>query len=143
MFWYSSRYRSTYLCAKWISQFKNLILLSIHFTAQIELQEKIQTSKNSQSNIQQNFIQFILNNLLKLRKFYLNSCPVQDLKMESQSLEKFCLYRSEFVSIKTLKTPKLRNQSFTSLNCSDIRMLTQMRRAKNFLFWVNLVPKHL
>ena len=121
MFWYSSRHRSTYLCAKWISQFKNLIFLSIHFTAQIELQEKIQTSKNSQSNIQQNFIQFILNNLLKLRKFYLNSCPVQDLKMESQSLEKFCLYRSEFVSIKTLKTPKLRDQLITSLMADDSR----------------------
>ena len=104
--------KKSYNCAKIIGQFKNLRFLSLHFTAQIELQEKIKAVKTSQENIQKNFIQYLLCKLPKLKTLYINSCPVHELSIKSSSLEKLCLYKSEFVNLKYLNTPKLKTLMF-------------------------------
>lgn len=100
--------RKLYTCARLIANFKKLTFLSLHFTAQIELQEKIKSSTSSQENIQKNFIQFLVTSLPKLKYLYLHSCPVQGLCISSESIEKLCIYKSEFVHMKYLNTPKLK-----------------------------------
>ena len=97
-----------YRCAQYCSQFKNLTFLSLHFTPQIELNEKVRNCEKSQKSLQINFIDKILENCTKLQKLYLYSCPIQELKIHSNSLEKLCIYKSEFVELCDLQTPKLK-----------------------------------
>ena len=98
---------STFKCAQLLSQFKNLRFLSLHFTAHIELHEKIKSSLSSQRFIQTQFIDLILEHLPRLKTLYFYSCPVQKLSIRSNSLEKLSIYKSEFVEIESLYTPRL------------------------------------
>ena len=74
----------TYTCARLISKFKNLVFLSLHFTAQIELQEKIRSLSTSQENIQKNFIAFLLQKMPQLKQ--LVSCNIRVLSARGRRL---------------------------------------------------------
>ena len=54
----------------------------------------------------------MVTNLKKLKQLYIFVCPTQELVVRSDSLEKLCIYKSEFVSIKELKTPNLKSLMF-------------------------------
>ena len=97
-----------YKCAQFCSQFKNLTFLSLHFTPQLELNEKVRHCDKSQNSLQKYFINYILEHCTKLQKFYLYSCPIQQLKIHSTSLEKLCIYKSEFVELCDVQTPNLK-----------------------------------
>ena len=97
-------FKSAYYCG----QFTNLTFLSLHFTPQIELNEKLEGTDSSQRFIQQQFINQLLKKLPRLKKLYLHSCPIQKLVIHSETLEKLCIYRAEFLDLKELKTPRLK-----------------------------------
>jgi hypothetical protein len=99
-------------CGQLLSQLKQLTFLGLHFTAHIELQEKIRASESSQNFISQNFIGVVTSNLKNLKTLYMYSCPVQKLSISSESLQKLCIYKSEFVEINSLNTPKLTTLMF-------------------------------
>ena len=96
-----------YRCADVICSFKNLRYLALHFTPQIELQQRILGT-----NYGQNIISQITSSLTRLKTFYIFVCPIQNLKIQSNSLEKLCIYKSEFVDIKEMNTPKLKTLMF-------------------------------
>merc|ERR1712029_1035343 len=80
----------------------------MHFTQQIELKQRIL----GQDSPAQDMIQTVVTNLKKLKQLYIFVCPTQELIVKSDSLEKLCIYKSEFVSIKELKTPNLKSLMF-------------------------------
>ncbi len=94
--------------AQFIMQFRNLTFLSLHFTPQIELNEKLEGTESSQKFIQHQFLDSILAHCSKLKKLYLYACPIQRLTVRSDSLEKLCIYRAEFLELKELRCPKLK-----------------------------------
>ena len=96
-----------YRCADFICSFKNLSYLAMHFTPQIELQQRILGT-----NFGQNIITQITSSLSHLKTLYIFVCPIQNLKIHSNSLEKLCIYKSEFVDIKEMNTPKLKTLMF-------------------------------
>ena len=96
-----------YRCADFICSFKNLTYLAMHFTPQIELQQRILGT-----NYGQNIINQITSSLNRLKTLYIFVCPIQNLKIRSSSLEKLCIYKSEFVDIKEMNTPKLKTLMF-------------------------------
>ena len=79
----------------------------MHFTPQIELQQRI-----FGTNSTQDFISQITSSLTHLKTLYVFVCPTQNLTITSKSLEKLCIYKSEFVDIKELNTPNLRTLMF-------------------------------
>ncbi len=95
--------RGRFRCAHMISKFKKLTFLGLHFTAHIELQQRIRGSDCAQS-----FMAKILDSLDNLKSLYVYSCPVQKLSLRSRSLEKLCIYKSEFLEIEKLDAPNLR-----------------------------------
>lgn len=100
--------QASFKSALYCVQFTNLTFLSLHFTPQIELNEKLEGNEASQKIIQEEFINVILKKLPKLKKLYLHACPIQQLVIHSDTLEKLCIYRAEFLELKELKTPKLK-----------------------------------
>ena len=96
-----------YRCADFICSFKNLTYLAMHFTPQIELQQRILGT-----NCAQDIISQITSSLVRLKTLYIFVCPIQNLKITSNSLEKVCIYKSEFVDIKEMNTPKLKTLMF-------------------------------
>jgi len=96
-----------YRCADFICSFKNLTYLAMHFTPQIELQQRILGT-----NCAQNIISQITSSLPRLKTLYIFVCPVQNLKITSNSLRKLCIYKSEFVDIKEMNTPNLKTLMF-------------------------------
>ena len=103
----SSKLHIHYRCADFICCFKNLTYLAMHFTPQIELQQRILGTNHAQNLISQ-----ITASLIRLKTMYVFACPIQNLKISSNSLEKLCIYKSEFVDIKEMKTPKLKSLMF-------------------------------
>ena len=103
----SSKFHIHYRCADFICSFKNLTYLAMHFTPQIELQQRILGTNHAQNLISQ-----ITASLFRLKTMYVFACPIQNLKISSNSLEKLCIYKSEFVDIKEMKTPKLKSLMF-------------------------------
>ena len=57
-----------YKCAQFCSQFKNLTFLSLHFTPQLELNEKVKSCDKSQKSLQKYFINHILEHCTKLHR---------------------------------------------------------------------------
>ena len=96
-----------YRCADFICCFKNLTYLAMHFTPQIELQQRILGTNSAQNIISQ-----ITSSLHHLKTLYIFVCPIQNLKITSNSLEKLCIYKSEFVDIKEMRTPNLKTLMF-------------------------------
>ena len=90
-----------------ISRFKKLQFLSLHFTAHIELQQRILGSDSAQA-----FMIKIMDQLTDLKSLYMYSCPIQNLTIKSPSLEKLCIYKSEFLEIQKLDAPNLKTLMF-------------------------------
>jgi len=104
--------QAVFKSAEFCGQFINLTFLSLHFTPQIELNERLEGTESSQKFIQEKFINTILKKLPKLKKLYLHACPIQHLVIKSNTLEKLCIYRSEFLDIKEIHAPKLKTLMF-------------------------------
>ena len=94
-------------CAKIITQFKNLIHLCLHFSPQIELQQRI-----CGKNYAQSFFDEITSILTKLKTLYVIRCPSQNISLKSSSIEKLGLYKSEFLYLKELSAPNLKTFMF-------------------------------
>lgn len=94
-------------CADLIGKFKHLRFLAVHFTHQIELQQRVLGRNSAQKMLMQ-----IVADLKSLRTLYVFVCPTNELIIHSESLEKLCIYKSEFVHIKELITPNLRSLMF-------------------------------
>lgn len=99
---------TNFRCAAILSRFSNLTFLALHFTQQIELKQRI-LGRNQDG---QDMIQSVVTNLKKLKQLYVFVCPTTELVVHSDTLEKLCIYKSEFVSIKELRTPKLKSLMF-------------------------------
>ena len=99
---------SPFRCSAILSKFTNLTFLAMHFTQQIELKQRIL----GQNSAAQDMIQTVVTNLKKLKQLYIFVCPTQELVVHSDSLEKLCIYKSEFVSIKELKMLNLKSLMF-------------------------------
>ena len=104
--------QAVFKSAEFCGQYMNLTFLSLHFTPQIELNERLEGNETSQKFIQEKFINLILKKLPKLKKLYLHACPIQQLVIKSNTLEKLCIYRSEFLEIKQISAPKLKTLMF-------------------------------
>ena len=104
--------QAVFKSAEFCGQYMNLTFLSLHFTPQIELNERLEGNETSQKFIQEKFINIILKKLPKLKKLYLHACPIQQLVIKSNTLEKLCIYRSEFLEIKQISAPKLKTLMF-------------------------------
>ena len=50
----------------------------------------------------------ILTELTNLKTLYIFVCPAQKLSIKSKSLEKVCIYKSEFVDLRSLDLPNLK-----------------------------------
>lgn len=90
-------------CASLLSSFKNLHFLSLHFTPQIELRQRILGTGNMQELVDR-----LLCDLTQLKTLYIFVCPAQKLSIRSESLEKICIYKSEFVELTRVNCPKLK-----------------------------------
>ena len=99
--------KDKFRCADIITRFKNLTFLALHFTQQIELQQRILGLNSAQG-----LIQDIVSQLKKLKMLYIFVCPTRNLVIHSESLEKLCIYKSEFVRIEDIRTPKLKSLMF-------------------------------
>lgn len=86
-----------------ISQFSGLRSLSIHFSAHIELNERILNSIEAQE-----FIDVILDNLPSLRVFNIYICPPRRLRISSITLREFGIFKSDSVEITKLDLPNLK-----------------------------------
>jgi hypothetical protein len=92
-----------------LSQFSNLVFLSVAFNTKIELQQKVLGRRDGQKMIGK-----LVYRLRRLNTLYIFNCPTDRLVIHSNSLERMHIYRSEFAAIKELKTPKLRKLMFHS-----------------------------
>jgi len=97
-----SRGRRFFKFAEIITQFSRLRSLSIHFSAHIELNQRILNSEDAQ-----NFIDIILANLSSLRTFNIYICPPRKLRIFSNTLQEFGVFKSDSVEITKLSLPNL------------------------------------
>jgi len=86
-----------------ITSFKNLQRLCIHFSAHIELNQRILHSNDAQK-----LIDVILAELPHLKVLNIYTFPPVRISLESPGLIEFGLFKSELTSIVQLKTPALR-----------------------------------
>jgi len=97
-----SRGRRFFKFAEIITQFSRLKSLSIHFSAHIELNQRILNSEDAQ-----NFIDIILANLPSLRIFNIYICPPRKLRIASNTLNEFGIFKSDSIEITKLNLPNL------------------------------------
>lgn len=97
-----SRGRRSFKFAEIITQFSHLRSLSIHFSAHIELNQRILNSEEAQ-----NFIDIILATLTGLKTFNVYICPPRKLRISSSTLQEFGIFKSDSVEITKLNLPSL------------------------------------
>ena len=97
-----SRGRRFFKFAEIITQFSRLRSLSLHFSAHIELNQRILNSEDAQ-----NFIDIILANLASLKTFNIYICPPRKLRISSNTLQEFGIFKSDSVEITKLNLPNL------------------------------------
>lgn len=88
--------------AEIITSFKNLRSLSLHFSAHIELNQRILKSEDAQ-----NLLNILLANLTSLKTFNIFICPPRKLRLQSESLQELGIYKSDSVEVKCLHLPNL------------------------------------
>ena len=89
-------------CGEIVTSFKNLTFLSMSFNETIELRQKLERRSDARS-----LIRSVLGQLKRLKTLYLFHCPGDDLVIESDTLERLHIYKSEFAAVHTIKTPNL------------------------------------
>ena len=97
-----SRGRRYFRFAEIIASFRALRSLSIHFSAHIELNQRILNNDDAQS-----FIDLVLANLPNLVTFNIFICPPRRLRVASRSLKELGVYKSDSVEITSLALPAL------------------------------------
>jgi len=97
-----SKGRRTFKFAEIIGQFSRLRSLSLHFSAHIELNQRILNSEDAQ-----NFIDVLLSNLTSLKTLNIFICPPRKLRIASNSLLEFGIFKSDSVEITKLNLPNL------------------------------------
>jgi len=97
-----SRGRRFFKFAEIITQFSRLRSLSIHFSAHIELNQRILNSEDAQ-----NFIDIILANLPSLKTFNIYICPPRKLRISSNTLHELGIFKSDSIEITSLNLPHL------------------------------------
>jgi len=110
---------TTFRFAELISSFKHLQKLSIHFSAHIELNQRILHSTDAQK-----LLNIVLAELVHLRVLNIYTFPPVQIHLHSASLTEFGLFKSELTRIVTLNTPALRKlsveENFKKLILSNI-----------------------
>ena len=104
-----SRGRRSFRFAEILTQFSSLRSLSIHFSAHIELNQRILNNDDPQ-----NMIDVLLSNLPTLRTFNIFICPPRKLHVKSHNLRQFGIFKSDAIELTRLELP-----SVTSLNIHE------------------------
>ena len=101
-----SRGKISYRFAEILTKFQNLRSLSIHFSAHIELNQRILNTKDSQI-----LIDTLLSNLPNLKTFNIFICPPRTLQVSSRNLQELGIFKSDAIEIRKLYLPSLRKLS--------------------------------
>jgi len=97
-----SKGRRSFKFAEILTQFTQLRSLSIHFSAHIELNQRILNSDAAQ-----NLIDILLSNLPNLKTFNIFICPQRRLHIKSRSLQEFGIFKSDAIEMTRLDLPNL------------------------------------
>ena len=97
-----SRGKRSFKFVEILTQFSNLRSLSIHFSAHIELNQRIMNNDDSQ-----NMIDILLSNLPRLQTFNIYICPPRKLHIKSRTLQEFGLFKSDAIELTKLELPNL------------------------------------
>ena len=98
-----SKGRRSFRFAEILTQLRSLKSLSIHFSAHIELNQRILQSDDTQL-----MIDVLLSNLPSLRIFNIYICPPRSLRISSRHLQEVGIYKSDAIQITKLELPSLR-----------------------------------
>ena len=98
-----TRGKISYRFAEILTKFRNLKSLSIHFSAHIELNQRILNTEDSQV-----FIDTLLSNLPDLKTFNIFICPPRTLRISSRNLQELGIFKSDAIEIRKLHLPSLR-----------------------------------
>lgn len=97
-----SRGKRSFKFAELITSFQRLTILSLHFSAHIELNQRILNNSDSQS-----FIDLLLANLPNLSTFHIFICPPRRLRVSSKTLRDLGIYKTDSVEFTDLALPAL------------------------------------
>jgi len=97
------RHRGCFRFADLITSFANLTQLSIHFSAHIELNQRILNSDDAQ-----NLIDIVVRDLPKLKILNVFICPPRKFHLASPTLEELGIFKSDSIEVTHLALPALR-----------------------------------
>lgn len=117
-----SRGRRYFKFAEILTTYRGLRSLSIHFSAHIELNQRILNNDDAQ-----NFIDLVLVNLPSLTTFNIFICPQRRLRVCSAKLRELGVYKSDGVEISGLDLPSLERLSLHESTVDLFRKILQDR----------------
>lgn len=97
------RLRGNYRFAEIITSFTKLTHLSLHFSAHIELNQRILNSDDAQ-----NLIDTVVKELPRLKTLNIFICPPRKFHLSSSTLEELGIFKSDSIEITGLTLPLLR-----------------------------------
>jgi len=100
------RSRRSFRFTEILASFRNLCSLSIHFSAHIELNQRILNSDDAQK-----FLDQVLANLTSLTTLHIFICPSRRLRLSSPSLKELGVYKSDGVEVARFHLPALERLS--------------------------------
>lgn len=97
------RYRGDFRFADLITSFAKLTHLSIHFSAHIELNQRILNSDDAQ-----NLIDTVVQDLPSLKTLNIFICPPRRFHLASETLQELGIFKSDSIEVTHLALPALR-----------------------------------
>jgi len=111
--------------AEILCSYQRLQSLSVHFSAHIELSQRITNTDEAQ-----HFIDTVLKCLPTLKKFYIFICPPRKLRISSENLLEFGIFKSDSVEIVGLDLPRVKKLHLHESVIDLLRKVLQDREAE-------------
>lgn len=129
-----SRGRRYFKFAELIVSFQGLRSLSVHFSAHIELNQRILNNDDAQ-----NFINMLLANLPNLSTFHIFICPPRRLRVASKTLTELGIYKTDSVEVVSLSLPILERLSLHESTADLFRKIMSDRETGSHTMHRNLL----